>query len=315
MPGRKPQPKLTPEQAAVSITGGLAVTPQPITHVSYSGRNKYQDCPKAYELTYVMGAPQVGSVWFVGGIAVHAMTEEWDRWTMQGQTRKAFDLQGTWKRVFNEALEREKLKDPDFMNWRKAGVKKDNPEGESLTYWYTHLGPKLAQSYMAWRRRSPWRIWRTPDGEPAIELDLGGPLPGMVDCEFKGFVDRVFLDPMVDELIVVDLKTGSRKPDSPLQFGVYRAGLLARYGVEANRGAAFMNRNGTLSDPYNLTMYTPEYIGEHFAQMHRAVQAGYFVPKVGRNCGMCDVANACYANSGLLAAQYDRDFPGNRPGF
>lgn len=320
VPREKPR-SLTPNQVETSITGPVLNSPKKITHFSFSGRKKFEDCPKAYQLTYIMGAPQRGSVWFVGGIAVHAMTEAWDRWMVQHEgepanlPRPPFDPQAEWKKAFGETLEREKAKDPDFAHWRKAGTKAGNPEGESLAYWYSHLGPELVKAYMAWRRRAPWKIWTTPEGEPAIELDVGGSLPGMGTYEYKGFIDRVFIDEMTNELSIVDLKTGSRKPENALQFGTYGAAMKAKYGIDVKRGTAFMNRRGSLSEPHDLTMYTPEYVGEHFAQTARAVEAGYFVPKVSHACGLCDVATSCFARGGPLAAAYDPDFPGNRPGF
>lgn len=296
-------PKLTPEQAAVSLLG-----PQPraITHISYSGMNTHGECGKKYELSYVMDAPKKGAVWFVGGLAVHRATEEWDR-------DPAVDLPAIWRTVFNEELDKQKAKDPDVLGWRKAGIKADNPAGEDVAHWYSVLGPSLVESYIAWRKRSSWEIWTTPDGEPAIELNVGGTLPGMEGVEFKGYIDRIFYDPQFDALRLVDLKTGSRKPETGLQLGVYGAAVQHRYGVAVPTGAAFMNRKGALAEAWTLAKYTPEYVGRHFKQLFDAIQAGYFVPKVGRHCGLCDVASACYANDGPLAHLYDRDAPGQAP--
>lgn len=309
---RKPAARLTPEQAETSILGKPARVRLPVGHVSYSAAfSTYAECPKKYDLSYLMNAPKKGAVWFVGGLAVHRATEEWDRAQVAG---RICDLPSIWRAVFNEELEKAKAKDPDILHWRKAGVKKDNEQGEDITHWYTVLGPKLVQAYVAWRQRSNWSIWTTPDGEPAIELDVGGKLPGM-EVPFKGFIDRIFHDPTFDALRLVDLKTGTRKPETGLQLGVYAAATTHKYGVTVPTGAAFMNRQGHLSDGWSLEKYTPEYVGHNFQQVYQAIQAGYFVPKEGRHCGMCDVSAACYANNGPLAAEYDLDFPGNRPGF
>lgn len=308
----KPQPPLTPRQVEVSIYGRPSRQRREVAHLSYSGAfATYGECPKRYDLSYLMDAPRKGAVWFVGGSAVHRATEEWDLAEVRGES---IDLPAVWRRVFNEELDRAKVGDPDVLGWRKAGVKKDNPQGEDATHWYVHLGPKLVQAYIAWRRRSGWAIWVTPDGEPAIELDLGGTLPGM-SVPFKGFADRIFHDPVFDALRLVDLKTGTRKPETGLQLGVYGAATTHRYGVAVATGAAFMNRQGTLSDAWSLAKYTPEYVGANFEQTYQAIRSGYFVPREGRQCGMCDVSTSCFTNSGPLAAEYDLDFPGNRPGF
>lgn len=304
--------KLTPAEAEQSITGPRRPTPKNITHISYSGRNTYQECGKQYELNYVMGAPRHGAVWFVGGSAVHRATELWDLAQVRGER---LDLPNTWNVAFNEELDRAKATDPNIAGWRKAGVKADNPAGEDLQYWFSVLGPQLVKSYIDWRRRSHWEIWVTPDGEPAIELDIGGTLPGMDGVQFKGFIDRVFYDNILGQHHIVDLKTGSRKPESALQLGVYGAAVTNRYDLRVPWGSAFMNRRGHLSEPWDLSMYTPDYVGHHFGRIYAAIQAGVFVPKLGRHCGMCDVSASCYANLGPLAQGYDPDHPDNRPGF
>lgn len=304
---------LTAQQAQVSILGKGSIPAKPVTHLSYSGKHTHEACPKQYELSYVTGAPKQGAVWFVGGSAVHAMTEQWDHHELSGEP---LDLQATWKRVFNETLDKAKEADPDVLNWRRAGVKKDNPQGEDIAHWYSVLGPQLVQAYIGWRRRANLEIWVTPDGQPAIELDVCGTLPGMPEgIEFKGFIDRIFYDPHLKTLTIVDLKTGTRKPENSEQFGIYGAAVQHRYGVAVPFGAAFMNRQGSLSEAHNLSRYTPEYVGRNFGRLHAAITAGYFNPVIGRHCGMCSVSAACYANGGPLADRFDRDFPGNQPGF
>lgn len=314
MPRTSPKPHvpLTPAQAEASIFGTPGRTRREVAHLSYSGAfSTYGECPKQYDLSYLMNAPRKGAVWFVGGSAVHRATEEWDLAQVRGTS---IDLPAVWRQVFHEELEKAKAADPDVLGWRKAGVKKDNPQGEDINHWFAQLGPKLVQAYTAWRQRSGWQIWTTPDGEPAIELDLGGALPGM-SIPFKGYADRVFYDPVFDALRLVDLKTGSRKPETGLQLGVYGAAITHRYGAVVPTGAAFMNRQGALSDAWPLAKYTPEYIGANFEQTYQAIQSGYFVPKEGRHCGLCGVSASCFANNGPLAAQYDLSFPGSQPGF
>lgn len=280
-------------------------------HLSYSGMNTMQDCPKRYELSYIAQAPRKGAVWFLGGKAVHRATEEWDLARIEG---RQINLPAVWKDVFMEELASSKEGDPDFTNWRKAGTRKDNPVGEDIAHWFSDLGPQLVKAYVNWRNRSSWDIWRTPDGKPAIELDVGGTWPNAA-MPFKGFIDRVFQSPQTGQLLLVDLKTGTRKPETALQLGVYSAAVETRWGVPIHLGAAFMNRRGDLSEAWNLDLYTPEYVGRMFDQTDRAIKAGYFVAVPGRHCGMCDVSAACHANGGPLAQGYDPDFPGNQPGF
>lgn len=304
---------LSVQQAQASILGSSTIEVREVKHLSYSGKHTHEDCPKQYELSYITGAPKQGAVWFVGGSAVHRTTELYD---MLAQPGTDVDLPSIWKQAFNETLDKAKEQDPAVLDWRKAGVKKDNPQGEDLAHWYSTLGPQLVQSYVSWRRRSGLQIWTTPDGQPAIELDVSGTLPGMPEgIQFKGFIDRIFYEPRLGQLTIVDLKTGTRKPENAEQFGTYGAAVQHKYGVAVPFGAAFMNRKGQLAEAHDLSMYTPEYVGRNFARLHAAITAGYFNPVLGRHCGLCSVSAACYANGGPLAAQYDRDHPGNQPGF
>lgn len=297
-------PKLTPEQAAVSLLGTALPAKREVRHYSYSSRTKYEECPKGWELAYQMGAPKKGAVWFVGGKAVHRATEEWELGQLAGTP---VDLPAVWDRVFREELASSQEQDPAMGSWRKAGVKADNPNGEDVAAWYSTIGPAQVEAYMAWRKRTPHlRVWTAPDGKPGIELDVSCSLPGF-DLEVKAFIDRIFHDKLSNQLLVVDIKTGSRKPDRPLQFGVYAACTQERYGAVIAAGAAFMTRRGILTDLEPMAKYTPAYVGKHFGQMHRAVQAGYFPPKDGHHCGLCDVSAACFAVDGPLAAQYDPD--------
>ncbi|MFF3500461.1 hypothetical protein [Streptomyces sp. NPDC003247] len=130
---------------------------------------------------------------------------------------------------------------------------------------------QFVQSYIDWRERSPWEIWTTPDGEPAIELDISGRLPGC-PVENKAYLDRIFWDPVFKKHHIVDLKSGKRPPKSPDQFGTYRALVKVRYGIDVDSGVPFMNRKGTLGKPYDLADYTPEAVGQIFDEAWNEVQ-------------------------------------------
>lgn len=48
-------------------------------HVSYSAFKDWLDCGKAYQLKRILQLPERQAWWNVGGHAVHAATEEYDR--------------------------------------------------------------------------------------------------------------------------------------------------------------------------------------------------------------------------------------------
>lgn len=274
----------------------------PPGHLSHSSRETLERCAKSWFLKYMTKAPRRPALWAAGGSAVHEVAEYYDRALLRGDS-KSFDLTTTWPIFFGGRLEEMRRKDSNENNWNRS-------PSEPIEVWNTN-GPAFVRSYIEWRKRSPYEIWTTPDGNPAIELDTSGMLPGC-PVEIKGYVDRIFRDPVLDQLIIVDLKTGKRPPKGPEQFAAYAALVKAKYGVQCDIGAPFMNRKGTLGKPYALAEYTPEVVGAAFGEVWDTIQAGEF-PADGfpQNCFVCDVGASCAANNGPLAALYDPDHPAN----
>lgn len=295
--GRRSGPTST-----ASVLGGPP--PDGLGHLSYSSYSTALECLKKFQLSRIQRAPSIPAWWFVGGSAVHAATEHYDRMAVNAQER-AFRLGSVWEVLFGKEIEEVKKAEPDEKKWRS---------GKERYKEWNEIGPQLVQAYIDWRRRVPYQIWTTPDGEPAIELDVSGHLPGC-DMEIKAYIDRVFVDPVLNSMPVVDIKSGKTKPDSALQFGVYRALLEAKYGIQPEIGAAWMAREGGLGKPWSLAKYTPEYTGRQLGKLEQIVKAGAFTPHVGGHCWGCDVKDACYAYDGPLAGSYDPDHPGYAPGF
>lgn len=289
-----------------------------ITHLSYSTVDTWFSCPKKVQLSKIQRAPRTPAWWFAGGSAVHAATEEYDRWTLLDPvSREKFSVQGSFADAFaHEVLEIEQ-KEPDRTKWRSAGPK-DSPE--TYERWMK-LGPLLVGNYIKWRRSTDYQVWSAGSEDPdreqviGIEIDLSFTPPGC-DREVKAYADRIFFSPSLDQVHIIDLKTGTRGPSSPLQFGVYRAGLEALYGVAASTGTAFMNREARCGKAFDLAKYTPEYIGRLFGAVSRAVDARAFPAHYTGGCArMCDVASACYAADGELSELYDPDHPDYAPRF
>lgn len=280
-----------------SITPTSPLTRRPLEHLSYSSLSTLLTCGKQFELTRLVRAPKKPSVWLAGGLGVHGCTEDFDRAQL---SRQRFDPAESWRRNFMEAIDRLKQDDPDISTWRQK---------ETVAEWMT-LGPKLCVAYFKWRTDSPWSIWVTPDGEPAIELDTSGLLPGC-PVEVKQYVDRVFVNNVTRTPFLVDIKTGTRQPENSLQFGVYRAGIEARYGVVVPQGAAFMNRKGQLGRVHDLAKYTPDYIGAQMGRAAQIIKGGNLIANPGGHCFFCDVSTSCHAKDGPLAHVYDRDAPNN----
>jgi putative RecB family exonuclease len=273
----------------------------PPKHISFSAREQLMRCAKSFFLSRMAHAPQRPALWLAGGSAVHEVTEEYDRAKVADPeiepAPEAVDLM--WAMAFNAHLDKLRKAEPNEYNWRSSS-------SEPIERWNV-IGPQFVQSYIDWRQRSPYEIWTTPDGVPAIELDISGYLPGC-PVEIKAYLDRVFHDPVFDQLIIVDLKTSKRPPKNSDQFATYAALLAAKYpGVVPALGAPFMNRKATLGTPYPLLAFTPEAVGEIYGTAWEQIQSGEFPATPGEACFLCDVSASCYAKNGPLASRYDPD--------
>jgi len=275
-------------------------------HTSHSAREQLERCAKAWFLTRIARAPKRPALWLAGGSAVHEVTEAWDRALLDNET-EFWRLKDVWDFVFDEQLDKLREKEPNSNIWRKS-------QSEPIEVWRT-IGLQFVQSYIDWRERSPWEIWTTPDGQPAIELDVSGMLPGC-PVEIKAYLDRVFWDPVFKKHHILDLKSGKRAPKNADQFGTYAALLKVMYGIDVDSGVPFMNRKGGLGKPFDLTAYTPEYVGLVFGEAWEQVESGEF-PANGfdSECFICDVEAACAARGGPLAHLYDPDSPSYQPPF
>lgn len=286
-----------------------------IKHVSYSTLDQWFTCPHRVQLAKVQKAPQTPAWWFAGGSAVHSATEEYDRWTLLDPVGRArFSIKDEFEKAFVREVHEISEKEPDRSKWRAAGVK---AAPETYDRWM-QLGPLLVGNYIKWRKTTEYVIWESEphesDEATGIEIDLSFTPPGC-DKEIKAYADRIFVHPTLEQIHIIDLKTGTRGPNSPLQFGTYAAGLTHRYGAVASTGMAFMNREAKPGKAFDLVKYTPEYVGRLFGQLSRAIDAQVFPAHVGSACRMCDVSSACYANDGELSELYDPDHPGYAPRF
>lgn len=276
------------------------------THTSHSAKETLERCAKSYYLGRIAGAPKRPALWSAGGSAVHETTEAYDLLHVEGH-EDGFDVKAVWDSTFDAQLAKIRETEPDENTWRRSG-------SEDVDTWRA-MGLGFVQAYIDWRERANWQIWDTPQGEPAIELDVTGKLPGC-PVDIWGFVDRVFWDPTFKKLWVLDLKSGKRPPATPAQFETYAALIRAKYGIQVDGGVAFMNRRGSLGKPWDLSQVTPKAVGAVYGEAWKRVQGGYF-PADGfpNGCFICDVQSACVKQNGPLAHIYDPDHPDYKPPF
>lgn len=227
-----------------------------------------------------------------------------------------FDLEAAFNASWHKEVEdRKAISGIDPSDWRSAGRKsKEWPDKEN-DQWWLHNGLTMAQDYAKWRQEGDeahWKIWEPVQGEAAIELGITAPIGGVT---VKGYIDRIFHSPPFDSiepdrLIIVDLKTGARNPDSDLQLGFYASLVEVAFGVRPSFGAYYKARDGKLTTPLvPLGHYSLEFIGGLLRDYVRARNAGIYLPHIGSHCNNCGVARACAAVNGSEAVKYDPHHP------
>src|ERR1044072_2211359 len=83
----------------------------------------------------------------------------------------------------------------------------------------------------------------------------------------KGYVDRVFHAPPFEtverqQLVIVDLKTGSRTPDSDLPLRFYACLIEAALGIRPQFGGYYKARDGQVKLPLvDLDHFSVELLG------------------------------------------------------
>ena len=179
-------------------------------------------------------------------------------------------------------------KDLDLSKARIAGrATKLNPDREDAVWWDTN-GSKWVDNYIAWRKNNPsWKIWTTPQGARAIELELN---PIIAGVPVKMFIDRIF--EVNGQLVIVDLKTSARRPTSDLQLGFYKVGVEMMLGVEVNLGNYWMSRESGTGEMINLSRYTQDTLEYFVDGFDKARKAGIFLPNL-QSCNICGVKQHC----------------------
>lgn len=260
------------------------------SHLSYSGLDTFQQCGEKYRLQRVMHVEQDQAWWFVGGSAVHKATELYDL----GDERT---LEKMWADAWIEQTDTLDMSKPIHAGGRAT---KQWPNKEDAAWWNFH-GLQMLTDYVKWRDNSRWEL--LTDGDYTfVEYEFLLTLPNPMsedegDLVVKGFIDRVFVTPD-GEVVVVDLKTGSREPASSTQLGIYAAGLRQRANVNPAVGAYYMARKADIGQQRSLMHYTDDLLAYWLGMFEDSVRSERFLPHVTAMCGTCTVAPHCYAVGG-----------------
>lgn len=265
-----------------------------LERLSHTFVGDYADCGEKARLRRLERVPEHPSWALLGGRAVHAATETLDLQDFG----IVFDGPDSFLEAFE--IEVENARDSSGIpmeEWTASGPRNAKEDGK----WWINNGPVFVENWRRFLYGSPFQVAISPDGEPAIELELTGELGG---APFKGFIDRILEDSRNGQLWVFDLKTGKRA-QKPKQLHTYRIILdqIFKGKWSPRYGSYYMNRTGMMSDPIDFSILDSKFIELEYEMTRRGVEAGVFLPNTTSGwCDSCSVRKYCWAVNGEEAA-------------
>tara|TARA_R110002020_G_scaffold26085_3_gene84426 strand:- start:1621 stop:2418 length:798 start_codon:yes stop_codon:yes gene_type:complete len=248
------------------------------------------ECGQRFELERVLGAPQDLAWWFIGGNAVHTATEMLDK-------GEVLSPELAWNEAWREATN---YLGADESAIRAGGRKSNEWPNKEDRSWWEHHGPLFTQSWFDWmahKRASGWSLLQVPiAGDPAA-VEVAFTMTLSDEVIVKGYVDRVMVDPN-GQVVVVDLKTGSRPPKSSLQLAVYALGIAQTLDITPTLGGYWMARKADIDMLHTLTHLDEALVGSWFAKAKHGIESEIFIPRVTELCTSCTVAKYCPAVGG-----------------
>lgn len=262
-------------------------------HRSVSQVSSFAQCAEAFRLSRVALAPSRPAAWFPHGTAYHSAIEEYEN---SGRSLSLEALEALFKDEYSTEIAKLKERWPEESDWLTGGNKKgwtDVKDRERIGLWQVNDYVEFAEA-----NKDVWRILPMGDGyatEVKFEIWFG-------KVKVIGFIDQI-RQYRNGDLEVADLKTGSRKPGSTMQLGVYRqvvgkeTGTLPDTGVFVTAGrpaTKAVEAKPTKDMPHHLGEWTPELLTSMFEDMDRAEKRGIFLPNPQEGCERtCTVAEHC----------------------
>lgn len=254
------------------------MTRKPPAHGSHSQTDQYTNCPMSYKLQRLDRVPQLQAVWFVQGTAAHAACEQWEL------SDRTADIEAEYLAAFDSELAALLAKHPDEPEWIRGGVKgldRDIRERRAK-------GAAQVASYARWAVEQEWRVWTLPDETPALEVPFSIELGGK---PVKGYIDAIWEWPD-GSIEPVDLKTGTKQPETARQIGLYKVAIGQIFGEQVTQGRYLMLKDLS-HKPIDVRRYTYEYLDELYGHVHRGIAAGAFPARPSGGCFTCTSKRSC----------------------
>ena len=255
-----------------------------MTRTSVSRLTSIARCGLAYELERVERLPALPAGWTIQGIAIHDAADAWEK---SGRTMDILDAQEVFKKSWRAEITKADQRFPERDRWLVGGRKKVHND---LLERYSG-GMQQVADYIDYNRSDPNLVpYEMPDGSPATEVGFEIDFLGV---SVRGYIDLIMQDVHTGELLVRDIKSGSKAPSVPFQLIVYRKAVHEVLGVDVRWGEFFMTRDSKPTPPIDLTVLDEALIEEWFVRQVEIEQQGLFLPNPGDACRTCGVAIHC----------------------
>ena len=253
-----------------------------VKHRSVSQHNTFMRCAYRYRLERIDRVWQRPASWLSQGVAVHAAMEAWEK---SGRTLSYDELVEVYDAEFIKSIDEQAETTPNFDYWFGSGPW-DGPTDIERRF---KLGREQITKLTEWANtHDNEKVWVTPDGEPAVELEFHEEMGGV---QVRGFIDLVLETP--EGLVVRDYKTGA-KPGDVFQLTVYAEALRLKYGVEVVAGDFMMGKTGKPTIQHYFTQDDRDAVHKGFAELEAKIQAGEYEPNPSKNnCRVCAVSSSC----------------------
>lgn len=265
------------------IGGQGELVPVPAPHRSVSQYGTYVRCGEAYRLEKVAQAPRYPAAWFHQGTAFHHAIELWE---LSGREMDPGDVVMEYFLKYDEEHAASLASEPNIDVWLTGGRVKPADDIERRRI----RGSEQVTAYIAWALTSEWEPVVLPDGSRACEVEFELDLDGV---RVIGSIDQVVTHKPSGRWVVRDLKTGSKLPSGVMQLVVYDLGIEELFGFRPSWGDYYMAKDGKPTAPYQLDVFTREYVTNAFHVLDRGVREGIFLPNPGDACRTCGVSRFC----------------------
>lgn len=271
---------MTPTQKG---TADLTEEDKKPKHRSVSQHNTFHRCAWSYKLQRIDKVWQRPASWLSQGLGVHVAMEEWEK---SDRTLTTQELVRVYQEEFIRSVNEQAEETPNFDCWFGSGPYSGPVDIERRF----EIGEQQLLTLVQYSLDHPdTRVWTTPDGDKALELEFEVELGGV---KVKGFIDQI-VERSDGELVVRDIKTGS-KPGDAFQLATYSEAVRILHGVAPRYGDYFMGKTGKPTKPIPITDEDRAAVHDSFRELEELIQAGDFQPNPSRStCTMCSVKTSC----------------------